>query len=131
MEIKNNSLVLIILAFIIGYCLPQLMNNMCGSRRVKYFEPSAATKLGAGGSVLLAAKGVAELMGGGATDTASGAACIEGGCETGVSEAGAYVGTGLIVDGGSDVATGVESLGSSAVTAGGSTLRMMEGLFGE
>ena len=35
MEIENNSLVLIILAFIIGYYLPQLMQNMCGNRLIE------------------------------------------------------------------------------------------------
>jgi hypothetical protein len=28
----NNNLLMIVLAFVVGYCLPSMMNNMCGGR---------------------------------------------------------------------------------------------------
>ena len=130
MEIKDNTLILIILAFIVGYCLPQLMNNMCGGRQVRYFEPSAGKDIGIGGGLLLAGKGVVELVGGGATDTAAVAAAPEGGV-LGPSEVLGVVGTGMMVDGGSDVAIGSTAIGDSVLSAGSNTLDMMAGMFGE
>ena len=129
MEIGNNSLVLIILAFIIGYCLPQLMQNMCGSRRVKYFEPSAkgvvGGTLGTGAALALVGKGLGQIAVGSGTDAAAVVVAPEGGI-LGPSELAGAAGGTLIVDGGGDLVTGVTALGDSAITAGGSTLRMME-----
>ena len=31
----NNSLLMIMLAFVVGYCLPSMMKNMCGGRLVE------------------------------------------------------------------------------------------------
>ena len=31
----DNNLLMIVLAFIVGYCLPSMMKNMCGSRLIE------------------------------------------------------------------------------------------------
>ena len=38
----NNSLLMIILAFVVGYCLPSMMKNMCGGRLVEGYGPGSS-----------------------------------------------------------------------------------------
>ena len=37
----NNNLLIIILAFVVGYCLPSMMKNMCGGRLVEGYGPGS------------------------------------------------------------------------------------------
>jgi hypothetical protein len=37
----DNNLLMIILAFVVGYMIQGMMKNMCGGRQVRYFEPSS------------------------------------------------------------------------------------------
>ena len=45
----NNNLLMIILAFVFGYCLQGMMKNMCGGQIIEYSKPSKklAAKLAA------------------------------------------------------------------------------------
>jgi len=45
----DNNLLMIVLAFIVGFMLQGMMENMCGGRQVRYFEPSPGSS-GSGSS---------------------------------------------------------------------------------
>jgi len=47
----NNNLLMIILAFVFGYCLQGMMKNMCGGQIIEYSKPGcqADSDCGKGG----------------------------------------------------------------------------------